>query len=390
MNGSERPLRVLHVIQTLTGGGAEAFLCALLSRFDERAVQAGVMTVYPSEMPLSRDVRSRVSVISIDRRGRYDPLFFGRMVRAMRAFRPDIVHAHLHNGKYWGRLAALAARVPIIVFTEHDGCTRERILPEVAADLLINRLTHGICTFTEQHRLLIAKSERLPLDKVTVIENGITLPQAPTAALRAQARTKLHVRDDEVAVFVVARLIARKNQRLAIDALSTLEPEYRERVRLFVIGGGEDERLLRDLARASGARDRITITGERHDVVQLLYGADAFYMPSLWEGMPLAMIEALSIAVPVISTPWDGVSALLRGGELGTILPDWEPVTTADAVRRLLQSPREFQTVAQRSMHYVRSHYDITHVARLHESWYRELARAHGLASASYQSPVPS
>src|SRR5512146_1423947 len=127
---SSRRLRGLHVIPTLTGGGAEAFLCALAPSLDERSFDVAIMSVYPTEVPLPPDALRRIPIVKIERSGRYDPGFFGRMVAQMRAFQPDIVHAHLHNGKYWGRLAAMVARVPVVLFTEHNPCGEFRMLPE--------------------------------------------------------------------------------------------------------------------------------------------------------------------------------------------------------------------------------------------------------------------
>ncbi len=374
-----RPLRVLHVIQSLTGGGAENFLCALASSFDERNVNVALMSIYPTNVPLSAQALARIPVFKIERRGRYDSGFLGRMIQCIREYRPDIVHTHLHNGKYWGRLAALIARVPVILFTEHNPCGEHRILPEIAFDLVMNYLTAGIITFGEQQRALLARAEGLPASKAIVIENGIALPAPATSQLRERARRELGVAQHELAILVVARLIARKNQQLAIRAVECLPERERDRVRLFIAGSGEDGQMLRELASSSFARDRIVVMGNRPDAVDLLYGADIFYMPSLAEGMPLAMLEAMSVGVPVLSAPWTGVRELLRDGELGTILADWQPQTSAAAIRAFMQSPDEFAQRAARALEYVRAHHDIAQCARTHERLYQELARARGI-----------
>jgi len=373
-----RPLRVLHVITKLTGGGAENFVCALVPAFDPRVVQAGLMSVYATEVPLDAEAQRRIPMIRIERQGRYDRGFLGRMIAGIRQFRPDIVHTHLHNGKYWGRLTAMLARVPIVLFTEHNPCGEIRIVPEIAFDWVVNKLTDGIVTFADQQRTLLARAEGLPVRKVIVIENGITLPALPTPAARIEARRRLGVREDEFVVVVVARLVARKNQRLAIETAAQLSAPWRGRMRFFFIGSGEDEQMLRELAITQGVADRIAILGNRDDAVELIYGADVFYMPSLAEGMPLAILEAMSVGLPIVSTPWIGVAELLQHGQLGTILADFEPRTSAAMLERIAENPEPFAEIASGARDFVRHHHDIARVARLHEQLYRELAIRRG------------
>lgn len=381
MSERTQPLRALHVIPTLTGGGAENFVCALLQSFDPGVVEPAVMSVYPTEDPFSAESAARhVRVLPIARRGRYDPAFFPRMVANIRAFAPDIVHAHLHNGKYWGRLAALAANVPVILFTQHNPCGEKRIFCEALADAWINRLTGGIATFTEPQRAAIARSERVPIERVVTIPNGIALPPVPEQPLRERARSLLGVDSGELAILVVGRLIPQKNQILAVRALSAMDPAERARVRLIVAGGGEDFSAMRSLAETANVLDRVVLLGPRADARELMYGADVFYMPSLAEGMPLAMLEAMSIGVPVISTPWTGVAELLRDGSFGWILRDWEPLTSAQAFTAAISARDELARKAALACAYVRQQHDIRRIARLHEAWYLDEARRCGVA----------
>lgn len=380
-----RPLRVLHVIQTLTGGGAENVLCALVTHFDEGVVQPALMSVYPTATP---EELSSLPILRIERRGRYDPWFFVRMVRAMREFKPDIVHAHLHNGKCWGRLAAIVARVPIVLFTEHSPRGDPRVPGERVLDAVIDRITDGTIAFTEYQRNLLIRSEHLPSAKLMVIQNGIVLPPLPSPELRIDARRRLGAIDDEFALLVVGRLVPIKNARLAVEAMKHVAPRVRERLRMYVIGGGEQEEFLRALARSEGVADRVHFMGHRDDAVDLLYGGDALYMPSHIEGMPLAVLEAMSVGLPVISTPWPGISDLLHEGEFGTIVSDWEPQTSAAALGAAVASRDVLAGIAERAQVFARAHYAIERVARLHEALYADLARSKGLFSQPSRETV--
>jgi glycosyltransferase involved in cell wall biosynthesis len=370
---------VLHVIPTLTGGGAEKFLCALVTAFDASVVHTAIMPVYPTPVPLDERLARNVEIFAIDRRGRYDGGFFRRMVRGIRAFRPDIVHAHLHNGKYWGRISALAARVPIVIFTEHSPQGERRILPEVLVDEVLNRLTAGVITFTTRQCTMLEKHERIDRAKLRVIENGVPLPPAPEARRRIDARASLGIGEGEFAVLVLGRLEPVKNVQLAVRAMRELTPEARSGMRLYVIGDGSERSALERLAVSLGVAAHVVFLGHRADAVDLLYGGDALFLPSLVEGMPLAGLEALSVGLPVVSTPWPGAQELLGNGEFGAVLEDWNPQTAARALEHAAAHPQEFRELGERALRVARIRYDIRRTAREHERFYTELAQRKGI-----------
>lgn len=336
------------------------------------------MPIYPTGVP-DRLIRRGVTILNVERRRRYDPGFLLRMMRGIRAFSPDVVHAHLHNGKYWGRLTALASRVPVVVFTEHSPHGEKRSAPEVLVDRLVNRATDGIITFTNRQRSMLARSEGIDPQKLRVIENGVVLPPLPEPAYRVRAREHLGLDAEDVALVVLGRLEPVKNVRLAVEAMGALAPAARGRVRLRVIGDGSQMGELRALAATLGVADRVRFMGHRDDAVRLLYGADVLFLPSLVEGMPLAGLEALSIGVPVISTPWPGAEELLAHGSFGVVLPSWNPADAADAIDRARERASEFRAMGERGRRFARERYDIRRTARAHERFYFELAERKGL-----------
>ena len=193
------------------------------------------------------------------------------------------------------------------------------------------------------------------------------------------------IRDDEFAVLAVGRLVPIKNKRLAVEAMKLLSEDVRKRLRMYIIGDGEEEAFLRALAVSEGVADVVRLMGHRDDAIDLLYGGDAFYMPSHIEGMPLAMLEAMAVGLPVISAPWPGVSDVLRNGEFGIILSDWSPQTSATAFEYAMRSTQVLADMATNAQHFVRAHHSIERVAQLHQALYLDLAVRKGVFSEPYR-----
>lgn len=377
-----KAIRVLHVLPTLTGGGAEGFVASLLPHLRDRDIEPGVMAMYPTAIPENLAGSNAIPLIRIERTGRYDPWFFFRIVAAMRQWKPAVVHTHMHNGKYWGRLAAIICGVPVVVHTAHNPCNVNRLAVETFADRALNIKTAAIVTFFEQQRRFLASFERVSLNKVRVIANGIVHQPIPSDDDRRHARQILRAGQDDFIIFVVGRIERLKNQELAVRALGELPVSARHRTRFCILGTGPDKSLLERLCNELDLTAHIDLLGFRTDVPQLLAGADLMFMPSLSEGMPLALIEAMSAGVPVLTTPWIGAAELLADGKLGTIAEDWEPRTAARHIVEIMQSYPEVNSKALVAQQKVRSEYGIEKTASGHRALYRELVSKAGSSAA--------
>ena len=160
---SDAPLRVVHVVQHLKSGGAETLVRGLAAGLASSGVAVTVVSIYPDALEPAERAALGFPVVTIGRRGRGDVGFFPRLVQTLRELSPDIVHAHLHAGKYAGRLAALAAGAPAIVFTEH-GDEASGALRGAVNRVLHPRTTRFI-TFNEAQRRRFGASQGVPLDQ---------------------------------------------------------------------------------------------------------------------------------------------------------------------------------------------------------------------------------
>jgi L-malate glycosyltransferase len=365
-------MRVLHVTTDLGTYGAERVLALLLEHFDEPGIELAALTVARSA-PANE---ARVPVFDAGRRGRFDAGFLGRMVAAIRSWRPDVVHTHTHHGKYWGRLTALLAGTPLIVHTEHNSAFD---VPSFFRpfDRALQRRTDAVVAFSQAHRERLVREDGIAAERIAVIPNGILLREHGPEA-RARARAALGARRGERLLLHVGRFSAVKNQRLAIEALSLLEPSSH----LVLIGDGVDRPNLEALAAQRGLAERVRFLGYREDAAALLAGADATIVTSLNEAMPLTVIEAMNAGSPLVSTPWKGADEMLGSGRYGLLSADYSPEALAAAVCAVFDDRAASSIRIEAGRAHARAEYDIATMARRHAELYRALSAGTRAASA--------
>jgi glycosyltransferase involved in cell wall biosynthesis len=364
-----RPIRVLHVVQHLSGGGAETFVRGLVRGLHARdGLDVRVLSLYPDGLDAAARAELGAPVMSLERRGRADLAgFYPRLVAAVRAARPDIVHAHLHAGKYAGRIGALAAGVPAIVFTEHGDEAGGPV--RLAVNRVLHPRTTRFIVFSEAQRSRFAASEGVPLERIVVIPNGVA---EPPAAEREAVRAELGLAPDAFAVVVPARMTRQKNQVLALRAFATAFPRDGT-ARLLIAGNGALEGALRAEAGRLGIGERVVFLGFRADVARLLPGMDAFALPSVWERMPLALGEAMLAGLPVVTTPWAGHDGFVADGATGFVAADWSVAAFADGLRRARDAAHAMP-VALRGRASAREAFGLEACVARHAALYGEVA----------------
>jgi|GEM_PF-743844 len=366
-----QPLRVVHVVGNLNEGGAETLVRNLSVRTADEQTEVSVVCVYPSRLSEDQKKRLGIRVIEIGRRGRSDVGALWRTVRALRSLRPHIVHAHVHTGKYLGRLAALLAGGCKIVFTEHHSDPESGPL-HALCDRFLNGRTDAVVTFSEAMRKIVERSPGLDRRRIVVIPNGVPLER--TGGRRRDAiRGELGLRDDEKAVLIAARLVPLKNHRLAIAALALLGTRSTMKIKLLFAGDGPEEAGLRKIAREHNLDEDVVFLGFRNDVPRLLEGVDLAASTSLNEAMPISLIEAMAAGVPVVTTPWVGAHEFFQDGRCAEIASDWSADAFARSIERVLTQTEmtAARVAAARDLVYER--YDITATAQAHRLLYRSL-----------------
>ncbi len=370
----------MHVIDTLNLGGAERFLVGLVKALDSERFQPIVVWVSESG-PFVQDLeRAGIEVIGLHARGHRDPSTLFKLVRLMRERNVQVVNTYLFVDGFYARLAALLAGVPLRVVTQQSAYEDPRLrLP--AWQIWLNRalvpITQQFVAVSRAARDYLHRVEWVPERKIEVIPNAIE-PPPPVAEEDVRALRRAWGLDNfkGVVLGTVARLEPPKGVDILLEAVGILHQRGMD-VRCVIVGEGSCRQELEVQARALGIYDVVRFAGARRDIPLILSLLDIFVLPSRFEGLSLALLEAMAAARPVVATAVSGSVEVIRDGENGVLVPREDPAMMAEAIRQLAVTPERAQQMGEQARADVLRHFTVDVVARQYEALYARRLRAH-------------
>ena len=348
---SDGRLSVLYVIWSLQMGGAERVVADLARSLDRRLFRPLVCCLNFKGGLAGPLEAEGVPVFALDKRPRLDLRVLVRLVRLMRRERVDVVHTHLWTSSFWGRLAGAVARVPVVVITEHNLDTWRRA-PHLLADRLLGRVTDDWVFVSREVEAFYRARLALPAGRGHVVHNGVDLVPFERRPDPAEARARMGLPAGAPVAGVVGRLEARKGHRFFLEAMRRVVDRLPGAMGLIVGEGKEKEALLaqRD---ALGLHDAVRIVGYWPDLAEALAALDVFVLPSLMEGHPLAILEAMAAGKPVVATDVGGNAEAVEPDSTGLLVPPADPEALAGAIVSLLDAPeraRQLGAAGRRSL----------------------------------------
>ncbi|ART50518.1 glycosyl transferase [Acidovorax carolinensis] len=250
--------------------------------------------------------------------------------RIIRVWNPDVVFAHGFSDHIWGRQAAVAEGVPRIFHVEHNSrerYTRRRLRQALA----LAPHTQASIGVSEGVRTSLIERGFAP-EQCIAIPNGIVLERFPDSLLPARWQ------DREPAILMASRFARQKDHASLIHALALLRD--RGLAPMLYLAGAGSQRLLRQaqaLARRLGLQAQVRFLGNVADLPERLAATQVFVLSTRWEGMPLALVEAMAAGCACIGTDVVGVREVIDQGRTGLLVSPGDTDALADALQRLLQ-----------------------------------------------------
>jgi len=368
--------RVLLLIKGLGMGGAERLLTGVVAAADRDHFDYEVAYVLTDQDALVPAVEAAgVPVHALGGTASADLRWTLALRRLLRTGRYDVLHAHLPYTAAFGRLVALSLprrRRPVLVYTEHSLWNKAALLTKA-----LNRATVG----ADRALVVVSAAARDALPRslrarARVIVHGVD--PAPFVALRRQGdavrrevRAEIGVADGDALALTVANVRSEKGYDVLLAA-ARLSAAAQDPVAFVAVGRGPLEAELVAAARQATLAGRFHFLGPRTDTARLMTGADVFVLPSHQEGLPVALMEAMTAGLPVVATAVGGVPDVVTDGVEGLLVPPGRPDLLAAAVGRLARDASLRAGLAAASL--ARSAvFDVGGAARAIESVYDEL-----------------
>ncbi len=295
------------------------------------------------------------------------------MVDLLRRHRVDIVHSHEFTMAVYGAAAARWLGVPHVITMHGSQYVTARWRRQVLLRWAFrsSAATIAVSDDTKRH---LEDELRLSRTALRVVRNGV--PRR--AGDRATVRRELGVPDDHLLLLALGSLVPRKGHAVLIEALSTIGAGPW----MLAIGGGGVERdRLAALADARGLGQHVRLLGHREDVPDLLAAADVFVMPSLWEGLPLALLEAMLAGKPVVASRTSGIPEAVHDGVDGLLTPPGNVAALARALATVLGDPERRKALAAAAYSRASSAFTLDAMADGYEAVFRDSLRALGGAN---------
>ncbi len=375
-----RKITVLQLINSLTMGGAERVAYDLAKGMDKTKFQVLLcgVTAYTDDYTtqiITELKEHQVTPLSLNRTPwKRSVKVLWRLIKIIKEYRVDLINTHCPTPDFYGRLAAIYCCRPA-VSTFHNIKIWEKY-PRLGplTEYLLQPMTTRFIAISNEVKKWALKELRCDPKKITIVYNGINTNYWQHSINKLEKRRSLGFSQKEKLLTVVGRLTEQKGHSFLLKAMADVVGKH-PGVRLLIIGEGELRPQLEQQVTILGLLNKVFFLGKRTDIAEIYGISDLFVLPSLWEGLPLVMLEAMTAGVPVIATAVAGVPEVIDHKKNGLLVPPASPEELSTAICYLLEHPQEAREMATRAKKLVQEQFDAVNMVRGYEAVYQEIVK---------------
>lgn len=355
-------------------GGVERYVFWLACEFASRGWDIRVITI-ATDHDLSDQLRAAgVSVYSLSAKSKWDLSVWYRLEQIWKQKKPTILHTHLYHAGILGRLVGKKMGIPIILC--HQGGPEEnRSFLRSLLDSCTSSLVDRYIVPCQSVETILHHREKIPLKKIHRIPNGIPLFYREKPPFTENKQTW----NVPLRLITVGRLVYEKAQDILLESAYILAMRNFD-IEVQIVGDGPLRSHLQNQIKRLNLTESVSLLGYHEHPQERLAQADIFVLPSRWEGFSLALMEAMSLALPLIATATGGTPELVSHLETGYLIPPNSALALADAVEFIYHHPDLAFQMGKQAQKRIFENYTISKVADQLENYYLKL---------SGKSPLP-
>jgi glycosyltransferase involved in cell wall biosynthesis len=301
-------------------------------------------------------------------RGKIDPRTLLDLVKIVKDEKIDLIHCHGYGSANFGRLTKLVTKIPVIIHAHDD----DRFYPwyQRLSDLFLRNYADKAIAVSEAVKESGIHKRKIPTDRIFVMHNGIPLEEFNTLSPEEAENVKrnLGITANAPVIGTIAKLRVEKGTEYFVKAAPEVLKEFPDAV-FLVIGDGPLRSYLEDLAKKLSIEEKIIFAGFREDIAAILSFINICVIPSLTEGSPLALLEAMAMSKPVVAAFVGGMREILVDGETGLFVPSKDPKALSEKIIYLLKNKCEAERIGMKAGEESKK-YDINLYAKNLEKYY--------------------
>lgn len=366
------PVKIAYLIGHLKTGGTQKHLYELLRRLDRSRFAPRIYCLRGKGDMVQEFRRLGVHVedLQLNGGGPKGLVRLFRFARQLKKQEISILHCYLPRANFFGAIAGRMARVPIVLISKRT-LEAQKELKQIVRCRWADAWADAVVANSAEALRHAVVNGGCSLGKLHLVANGVDLSRYRTPVANGS-------NGKQPMVGTVVRLEAVKGPDAFVQAAARIAAEMPQ-ARFVVVGDGAMREDLERAAAALGLGDRIRFMGQRDDVADILPTFSVFILPSLIEGMSMALLEAMAAARPIVATAVGGNVDLITHGENGLLVPPGDPEKMARAALQLLNNPAWASGLGRAAQTLVLHHHSADSMVRRLEEIYHELLQARGL-----------
>lgn len=328
-----KKIKILYVITSLGLGGAERLLLSYISILDQKKYEFFVCSLREKPDDLLAQISNYAEITNLKVKNRFNPIVIYSLLKLFRWIKPDIIHTHLFQPRFYTTVAHLFYRRSILITHKHNNVTPSKHNIFLLAEMLSIFFNKKVIAISEAVKTTLRRFEFVPAKKIFVLHNGFDYQKFyKVANPRAENNGK-------IIIGTVCRLERQKGLIYLLSALKIVLIRY-PNVHLEIIGEGSLMQKLKDFSDKLRISNSVTFFGKFADVIPFYRRMNIFVLPSVYEGFGIVLLEAMAAGIPVIATSVHGIKEVVVDGESGILIPPKNPDAIAGAIIKLIENPQ--------------------------------------------------
>ena len=328
-------VKILYVIATMDIGGAQKQLVQLVRGLNKNKYEP-VVCCLTKGGPLEDELRQeRIRCFILYKRFKFDFSVILRLISLIRREKPDILHTYIFTANSFGRAAGIIGRVRKIIASEH-GMDVWKSKFHFLIDRILLHWTDKVICVSDGVKTFYADKIGLSKEKSVTIYNCVAETTRNGANVDV-IRKNCGIQSEDRLIGTIGRLAVGKGMKCLIHAIAIVRKQIPQ-IKFLIVGDGPQKTKLTELVDKLDMRKSVIFAGLQKDVSPFLNAMEFFVFPSLYEGLGIVLLEAMSFGKPVVASNIPGVDEVVVDGETGILVEHSNPVALASAIKKLLNN----------------------------------------------------